>query len=291
MNGQAGPPGPPGPPGPVGGFGGGAGGLGYSNQFAGGMEKGPAYNQYQYRYYRSDREEERKMTGKRDVDDFIDELEDRLDAYTRPDGSRKFPAKTCKDLKLAFPDSFNGDYYLDTSIGSPVDMYLATCNFDNLPETCVKAKVDRINKRKWIKTERDGFQWLMEELNTVDEELEYAADSVQLELLRMAHKNIHQNITYHCKNSHAHKDSSGRLKSYIKFLSDDNIEMTTTAGSTNRLKVLSDSCDVKDGLWHKTVFEVNTRIASRLPIIDIAVFDVAHDGEEFGIDVGPVCFS
>ena len=48
---------------------------------------------------------------------------------------------------------------------------------------------------------------------------------------------------------------------------------------------------VKDGKWHKTVLEVTSDIMSRLPISDVAVFDVADPGEEFGVELGPVCFS
>ena len=47
----------------------------------------------------------------------------------------------------------------------------------------------------------------------------------------------------------------------------------------------------KDGKWHKTVFEVETSATTRLPISDIAVYDVADADEEFGVELGPVCFS
>ena len=48
---------------------------------------------------------------------------------------------------------------------------------------------------------------------------------------------------------------------------------------------------MKDGKWHKTVFEVATKELTRLPISDVAVFDIADDDEEFGVELGPVCFS
>lgn len=48
---------------------------------------------------------------------------------------------------------------------------------------------------------------------------------------------------------------------------------------------------VKDGKWHKTVFEVETTATTRLPITDVAVYDVADAGEEFKVELGPVCFS
>ena len=48
---------------------------------------------------------------------------------------------------------------------------------------------------------------------------------------------------------------------------------------------------MKDGKWHKTVFQLQSKILSRLPVADVAAFDVADPEEEFGIELGPVCFS
>lgn len=42
--------------------------------------------------------------------------------------------------------------------------------------------------------------------------------------------------------------------------------------------------------WGKTVFEYRTRKTMRLPVIDIAPFDIGASNQEFGVDVGPVCF-
>lgn len=48
---------------------------------------------------------------------------------------------------------------------------------------------------------------------------------------------------------------------------------------------------VKDGTWRKTVLEIDTANTLRLPIHDVAVYDIGDNGEEFGLEVGPVCFS
>ena len=102
---------------------------------------------------------------------------------------------------------------------------------------------------------------------------------------------IRQNITYHCKNSHAHKDSFGNTTPYFKILSEDDLEIHAESHIKNRLNVLKDECHKKDNLWHKTVFEFRTSVTSRLPIADLAVYDVADPNEEFGIELGPICFS
>ena len=73
-------------------------------------------------------------------------------------------------------------------------------------------------------------------------------------------------------------------------MSSDEIEIHTGSHMKNRLKVLQDECNKKDNQWHKAVFEFSSKITTRLPIIDVAVYDVANSGEEFGIELGPVCF-
>lgn len=44
------------------------------------------------------------------------------------------------------------------------------------------------------------------------------------------------------------------------------------------------------GRWGKTVFEYKTQKTSRLPIVDIAPMDIGGADQEFGVDVGAVCF-
>lgn len=48
---------------------------------------------------------------------------------------------------------------------------------------------------------------------------------------------------------------------------------------------------VKDGSWHRTTLEVDTHKPHRLPVLDVAVFDIGDSGEEFGLEFGRVCFS
>ncbi len=48
---------------------------------------------------------------------------------------------------------------------------------------------------------------------------------------------------------------------------------------------------MKDGDWHKTTITVRTGNTVRLPLRDIAVYDVGDKDEQFGIDIGAVCFA
>lgn len=45
-----------------------------------------------------------------------------------------------------------------------------------------------------------------------------------------------------------------------------------------------------NGNWGKTVFEYRTQKTARLPIVDIAPVDIGGPDQEFGVDIGPVCF-
>ena len=44
------------------------------------------------------------------------------------------------------------------------------------------------------------------------------------------------------------------------------------------------------GEWSKTVLEYRTNKPSRLPILDVAPLDIGGADQEFGLDIGPVCF-
>lgn len=46
-----------------------------------------------------------------------------------------------------------------------------------------------------------------------------------------------------------------------------------------------------NGQWGKTVIEFRTLTAARLPVVDVAPMDIGKPDQEFGLDIGPVCFS
>ena len=102
---------------------------------------------------------------------------------------------------------------------------------------------------------------------------------------------VRQNMTYHCQNSYAHKNKNGAIMSYIKLMTSDETELTTTSDRRNQLDVKRDKCFLKDNTWNQADFEFITKRTAKLPIVDIAVYDVNDKNEEFGLDVGPVCFS
>ena len=48
---------------------------------------------------------------------------------------------------------------------------------------------------------------------------------------------------------------------------------------------------IKDGSWRSTTIEVDTPKTHRLPVLDVAAYDIGGTGEEFGLEFGRVCFS
>lgn len=46
-----------------------------------------------------------------------------------------------------------------------------------------------------------------------------------------------------------------------------------------------------DGLWGKTVIQYRSQTAARLPVLDLGLMDTGKAEQEFGLDLGPVCFS
>lgn len=57
------------------------------------------------------------------------------------------------------------------------------------------------------------------------------------------------------------------------------------------LQILFSLLQEASSRWGKTVFEYRTQKTARLPIIDMAPVDIGSTVQEFGLDIGPVCFA
>ncbi|NXM58243.1 CO1A1 protein, partial [Illadopsis cleaveri] len=115
--------------------------------------------------------------------------------------------------------------------------------------------------------------------------------AIQLTFLRLMATEASQNVTYHCKNSVAYMEqASGNLKKALLLQGANEIEIRAEGNSRFTYGVTEDGCTSHTGTWGKTVIEYKTTKTSRLPIIDLAPMDVGAPDQEFGIDIGPVCF-
>lgn len=226
----------------------------------------------------------------------LNDLEVRIDAERKPDGSRQFPGKTCRDIQMCFPESKTGYYFIDPNGGGKNDAIMAYCDFDrtDIVETCVFPQETTYKLDNWVPHGEDKYRWFMGDIQTTyDDKIRYEQrrSNSQIKSLRIGNTQARQNVTYVCKNSHANKDASGEKKSFVKLLSNSGEEIHVNGGRRTRLDVVKDECHLKDGQTRQAVFEYSSSRTVNLPIIDVAVFDVADDGEAFGLEIGPVCFS
>lgn len=65
---------------------------------------------------------------------------------------------------------------------------------------------------------------------------------------------------------------------------------TVSHGSLNICFVFLSPAQKHTGQWGKTVMEYRSQKTTRLPIVDIAPIDIGGADQEFGVEVGAVCF-
>ncbi|CAB1434645.1 unnamed protein product [Pleuronectes platessa] len=217
-----------------------------------------------------------------------------------PDGSKMNPAKTCQDIKLCYPQKKSGEYWIDPNQGSTKDAIRVFCNMEN-GETCISANPANIPRKAWWTKSSPSANkpvWFEATMNGGvkfaygnKEELPNAV-AVQMKLLQLLSTGSHQNVTYHCRNSVAYKDAqSSNLKKALVLKGANGQELRAQGNNRLRYTVIEDGCSESNGNWGKTVIEYRTQTSARLPIMDLAPMDVGKPDQEFGLDIGPVCFS
>jgi len=105
--------------------------------------------------------------------------------------------------------------------------------------------------------------------------------------MRLLSMRTTQTITYHCYNSRAWEEDNDRT---IKLQGENEMELTSS--EKTKPKVITNNCDNKDGSWHQTVLEIDTKQQNALPVVDVAAYDVGDKllEQKFTIQLGPVCF-
>lgn len=103
-----------------------------------------------------------------------------------------------------------------------------------------------------------------------------------MEMLQRQSDIATQEITFHCFNM--------KTNGFQFFTHDENSNYIDTSstrylGATRIEK--DEGCD--KGKWGKSSYKITTKRTRVLPVTDMLVYDVGDD-EEFGVDVGEVCF-
>lgn len=235
-------------------------------------------------------------TTKMDMFKLLDGMKPIVFGNVKPDGSPEFPAKSCKEIQMCFPEATSGNYWLDPNEGSKHDAVAVHCNFDRVDgvvETCVAPTTTfDIKNMKTIKPTQDNkHEWVVKHVMGDRKTIEYEASGSQWRNLFIGQKTAHQNVTYHCKNSAAHRTMNGEQKPFVQLLSKNRHVLHTEAAKEDRVTVVSDACYLADGQWHEAVLDYTTKDFSRLPIRDIGVLGSGAEDEQFSLTVGQVCFS
>jgi len=220
--------------------------------------------------------------------DLLSGLETRVDGISKPDGSPEFPAQSCRDIQMCFPEAQTGEYWLDPNGGTNEDAFQVHCNFAGYAETCIEPTTV-FEMKKWSTAKNNKYNWIGKDVEEETAKFTYAPSITQWKSLKVDKKTVRQNVTYVCKNSPAHKTFEGETKAFVKLLGDNKREMHTMS-KNNRVNVLEDQCYMKDGKWRQAVFQYKSRDMNTLPIRDIGVLGTSGDNESFSIKLGKVCF-
>jgi len=225
-------------------------------------------------------------------------LQGTIDNMKRPTGKdKKSPARSCLDLYLASKNTgeplASSWYWVDPNSGCEADAIKVFCDFDTL-ETCVYPANGKVNNGTHHRTPVTGHMYFGDMQNGYTFNYEPKEDVMdganyesQITFLRLLSTNARQQVTYHCRNTVAYYN--GRDYDQALKLKGANGAEFTAEGSA-QYRVLEDGCADGANSWDKTVIEYSTTKTAQLPVTDVAALDIGKSSQEFGIEVGPVCF-
>lgn len=141
----------------------------------------------------------------------------------KPNGQKNSPAKTCRDLFVAYPDYQSGEYWIDPNDGDIRDAILVHCDKET-KATCIIPKPDKTPEIS-VHDKQEESNWLSEMSNGI--RITYKSDSNQIGFLQLLSASAKQNITYHCRKTVAYYDVARRTyKKGIKLLAFNDVEIT-----------------------------------------------------------------
>uniref|UniRef100_A0A8C9XC12 Collagen, type XI, alpha 2 n=1 Tax=Sander lucioperca TaxID=283035 RepID=A0A8C9XC12_SANLU len=230
--------------------------------------------------------------GMEEIFGSLNSLRQEIETMRFPLGTQDSPARTCQDLHLSQPELKDGEYWIDPNQGCSRDSFKVFCNFTSGAETCLypSQSINTVKMSSWD-NETPG-SWYSEfatgsKFSYVDAAGE-PVGVVQLGFLRLLSVQARQNLTYHCHRSVAWADRSANNYDralHLQGANDDKLSYETNP----YIKALVDGCSYRKG-FDRTVLEINTPQVEHLPLLDIKVSDFGESNQQFGFEVGPVCF-
>uniref|UniRef100_A0A3P9NIR5 Collagen, type XI, alpha 2 n=1 Tax=Poecilia reticulata TaxID=8081 RepID=A0A3P9NIR5_POERE len=227
--------------------------------------------------------------GMEEIFGSLNSLRQEIETMRFPLGTQDSPARTCQDLHLSQPELKDGEYWIDPNQGCSRDSFKIFCNFTS-GETCLQPRTG-VKMSTWT-TETPG-SWYSQfssgsKFSYVDSN-GAPVGVVQLGFLRLLSVQARQNLTYHCHRSVAWADRSAKNnhKRALHFRGANDEELSYETNPY--IKALMDGCSYRKG-FDRTVLEINTPQLEHLPLMDIKVTDFGESNQQFGFEVGPVCF-
>lgn len=204
-----------------------------------------------------------------------------------PSGTEKHPARSCRDLFRCYPGLESGYYYIDPNDGSTKDAFKAYCNKET-KETCVAPATPTVSNATWFvgETGHNYFSTMIGGSQFV-----YAPHASQFTFMRLTSKSVSQRLTFYCKNVVAVAEGDeGFLDKALRLKTMSGAILSMDGESSEHYDVIEDGCKFHTGEWSRAVLEYTTSSTKRLPIVDVAPADIGMDSQEFGLELGPVCF-
>lgn len=215
----------------------------------------------------------------------FEKLKASFDKLARPDGTKTAPSKTCKHLKTAHPTKPSGDYWIDPNGNDVNDAIMVHCDMQT-GSTCVQPRPALSQEITITSTESD--MWVGEVPNNAFD-INYKADSNQMNFLQLLSTKAEQTITFHCKNTVAHLNPRGNKRNALTLMAWNDLELKHRGKA--KYNVLTDECQHKKNSWAQTIFKIDSAKPSRLPIVDIKVEDFGRSNQAFKVEIGQVCFN
>jgi len=270
-------PGDPGPPGPPGENGHPGKHIFRPPSITGSADKGPPYRRL-YSSNQGSNEDintvEYRLEFQEEEDFWLRGLDYVSTNYKIQNGTRRYPARSCRELHLDYPDYPSGRYWIDPNEGCIDDTFHVYCDFKK-QVNCIEPKKNKITVPRL-----SAQQWISE-VNPSAGTIDYKATTAQMNFLRLLTKRVYQNITYSCFREEEN-DCTAELQG-------DNEKLLKSSEKTQPRFVQTD-VKKKGPSGNQALMEVSSKRKDALPIIDVAPTYVGESSQQFNLEVGPVCF-
>merc|ERR1712183_744727 len=233
----------------------------------------------------------------------VEELKTEFSRIDKPDETKDYPARTCRDIHAYHPEAKSGLFWIDPNQGCKDDAIQVTCTFsvneDDEPTvtTCVDpAEKQSVPQRTWAsKMHSRAQKWFDEDHELA--KLKYNANLSQLRYLGLLSKTATQDVKVHCKKYVVWHDKMNRnFDRAMRFMGTQEQEFlykdVNSKSSKSRFvpEVITDGCSANSNSVAHTHLRFTSRKFIRLPIVDFAPSYPESPKSEFGIELGPVCF-